>query len=201
MVLNHVWGLLTQPGREWERIREERCTVPKCYFNHVLILAALPAICGFIGTTQVGWRFGAGEPVMLTTQSALLIAVLFYLAMLVGVYIMGRLMHWMALNFGAEPTMDQCVVTAAYIATPLFLVGITALYPVLWINMLAGLVAVGYTVYLLYTGIPIVMRVTKEQGFLFASSLLTVGLVMLVGMLAVTALLWGVGFGPVFTAG
>lgn len=85
--------------------------------------------------------------------------------MLVGVYIMGRLMHWMALNFGPEPTVDQCVVTAAYIATPLFLVGITALYPVLWINMLAGLVAVGYTVYLLYTGIPNCHAGEQGAGF------------------------------------
>jgi hypothetical protein len=107
----------------------------------------------------------------------------------------------MARNFGAEPTLDKCVVTAAYIATPLFLVGVTALYPVLWVNMLAGLVALGYTVYLLYTGIPIVMEIAQEQGFLFASSLLTVGLVMLVGMLAITVLLWGFGFGPAFTAG
>jgi hypothetical protein len=199
MVLNHVWGLFSHPAREWEAIRDESCSVPTCYVRHVLILALLPAVCGFIGTTQVGWTIGAGDPVKLTMDSALLIAVLFYGAMVVGVYIMGRMIHWMAQNFGASTDLSRCVVLAAYIATPLFLVGVTALYPVLWFNMLAGLVAVGYTVYLMYSGIPVVMQVSREQGFLFASSVLTVGLVMLVGLLAVTALLWGFGLGPAFT--
>ena len=40
---------------------------------------------------------------------------------------------------------------------------------------------------------------TLEQGFIYASSVVTVGLVLLVCVLAATAILWGSGFGPVFT--
>jgi len=43
MVLNHVWGLFFQPKKEWKSIKEERCTVGKCFCSHVLILAAIPA--------------------------------------------------------------------------------------------------------------------------------------------------------------
>ena len=72
------------------------------------------------------------------------------------------------------------------------------MYPMPWLNMLFGIVALLYTVYLLFTGVPVVMKITKEQGFLFSSAVLTVGMVTLVGMLAVTVILWGSGLGPVF---
>ena len=43
MFLNHVWGLLTHPEKEWKAIRKEHCTIAKCYCSHVLLLAAIPA--------------------------------------------------------------------------------------------------------------------------------------------------------------
>ena len=199
MVFNHIWGLFSHPDREWEAIREERCSIGRCYLSHVALLAAIPPVAAFIGSTQVGWRVGFGDPVRLTTESALQIAVAFYLAMLVGVFIMGKAIHWMAQTYGAQPTLERCIVLAAYTATPLFVSGAVAVYPVLWLDMLVGLAALAYTVYLLYTGIPRMMGVTREQGFLFASAVLTVGMVVLVGMLAVTALLWGAGLAPAFT--
>ncbi len=199
MILNHVWGLFSQPQKEWEEIRDEPCTVTMCYVRHVLILAAIPAVSAYIGAVQVGWSTGVGETIRLTPGSALPIAIAFYLAMLAAVYIVGRLIHWMSQTYGAETTLAQSVVLVTYTGTPLFLVGIVALYPMPWLNMLFGIVALLYTVYLLYMGVPVVMRISKEQGLLFSSAVLTVGMVTLVGMLAVTAILWGLGLGPVFT--
>ena len=199
MILSHVWGLLSHPADEWANIRDERCTAGKCFFSHVVLLAAIPPVCAFIGASQVGWQIGHGDPVKLTEGSAAQIAVAFYLAMLAGVVIVGKAIHWMAQTYDAAPDMNKCVVTAAYTATPLFLVGVMALYPVLWLNMLVGLAAVAYTVYLLYTGIPIIMGVSKEQGFMFSSAVLTFGMVMLIGMLVITVLLWGFGMAPAYT--
>ena len=199
MILNHVWGLLSHPEDEWASIRDERCTAGKCFFSHVVLLAAIPPICAFIGASQVGWQIGFGDPVKLTVGSAAQIAVAFYIAMLVGVVIVGKAIHWMAQTYEAKTDMNKSVVTAAYTATPLFLVGVMALYPVLWLNMLVGLAAVAYTVYLLYTGIPIIMGVSKEQGFMFSTAVLTFGMVMLIGMLAITVLLWGFGLAPAYT--
>jgi len=199
MVLHHVWGLFSHPRKEWGSIRDEPCTVTQCYLRHVLLLAAIPAVSAYIGAVQVGWSFGAGETLRLTAGSALGIAVLFYLAMLVAVFVVGRLIHWMSQTYGAQTSLAQSVVLAAYTGTPLFLIGIVALYPIPWVDMLFGILALFYTIYLLYTGVPIVMSITREQGFLFASAVLTVGMVTLVGVLAVTAILWGMGVAPVYT--
>jgi hypothetical protein len=200
MIFKHIVGLFTNPKREWEAIRDDKCTIGKCYAMHVLILAAIPAVSGFIGTTQIGWQIGAGDPIKLTTQSALIIALLYYLAMLVGVFSMGWMIHWMGNTYGTDASLSQSVVLAAYTATPLFLIGIMELYPVLWLNMVIGLPALAYTVYLLYTGLPIMMGVSEDRGFLFSSAVLAVGLVAFVALLVVTALLWGFGLEPAFTS-
>ncbi|OGI41521.1 MAG: hypothetical protein A2140_01795 [Candidatus Muproteobacteria bacterium RBG_16_62_13] len=200
MFLSHVWGLLAHPEEEWKTIHREHCTVTRCYCSHVLLLAAIPAIAGYIGTTQVGWQVTARELHKLTPDSALQIAILFYITMLVAVFSVGKMIHWMGRTYGSKQSLPPCIALAAYTATPLFLIGIMLLYPLLWLNLLLGLPALAYTVYLLYTGVPVMMGVPKERGFLFASAVLAVGLVMLVGVLAATVILWGAGIGPVFAS-
>lgn len=199
MVLNHVWGLFADPLTEWKKIRKEKCTIGKCYLSHVLLLAVVPAVCGYIGTTQIGWRVGAREAIKLTPDSALTISILYYITMLVAVFTIGKLIHWMGETYGAKQKTSQAITLAAYSATPMFLIGIIQLYPLLWLNLLLGLPALAYTVYLLYTGVPIMMGISKERGFLFSSAVMAVGLVMLVGVLAATVILWSAGVGPVFT--
>lgn len=199
MVLNHVWGLFFHPKQEWKSIKGERCSIGKCYCSHVLILAAIPAIAGYIGTTQVGWSFGGFEVHKLTTQSALQIAIVTYLTMLVAVFSLGKAIHWMGQTYGSKQTLPQAIALAAYTATPLWIMGFFFLYPILWVNMLIGLPALAYTVYLLYTGVPVMMSVSQERGFLFASAVLAVGLVMLVAVLGAMAMLWSMGIGPEVT--
>lgn len=199
MVIKHMWGLFVNPKREWAAIHDDECTVGKCYVVHVMLLAAIPAISGFIGTTQFGWQIGVGDPVKLTVESAGMISVLYYLGMLVGVYAIGWMIHWMGDTYGASVPLSQCVVLAAYTATPIFLVGIMELYPVLWVNMVVGIVALAYAVYLLYIGVPVMMEISEDRGFLFSSAVMGVGLVAFVAMLAVIVLLWGMGLEPQFT--
>ncbi|MGP0172834.1 Yip1 family protein [Pseudomonas sp. NCHU5208] len=198
-MIHHVWGLFTHPDQEWQEIRGEEESISHMYLTHVLLLAAIPAISAFIGTTQVGWAIGDRPPVMLTEASAMSMAFMSYLAMLAGVAVMGAFIHWMARTYDANPNLTQCVVFAAYTATPLFIGGLAALYPHLWLGMIVGTVAICYTVYLLYVGIPTFMSIPEDEGFMFSSSVLAVGLVVLVAMIASSVILWGLGVGPVYT--
>ncbi|MCB1866036.1 MAG: YIP1 family protein [Chromatiales bacterium] len=199
MVLNHVLGLFTNPRAEWQRIRDTECTVSQCIMGHVLILAAIPPIAGYIGTTQVGWTIGAGDPVKLSNTSAGMIAIAYFLAMVIGVMVMGRMIAWMAETYDVKVGFNRALALAAYTATPIFLVGIFQLYPALWLNFLVGLPALAYVVFLLYMGVPVMMEIPAERGFLMSSAILAVGLVGLVSLLAATAILWGLGFAPAFT--
>ena len=199
MFIQHIIGLFTDPTRQWEKIRDQYQSGSGSPIGHVLILALVPALSGYYGTTQVGWRIGVGEPIRITGDSALSIAIIYYLALLVGVFSIGWVIHLLGKAYEVVKPLPLCIALAAYTATPLFLIGIMQVYPVLWLNMLIGLPALAYTVYLLYSGLPIMMQIPTERGFLYSSAVLAVGLVALVAMLAMTALLWGMGLQPVFT--
>jgi hypothetical protein len=198
MMLSHIYGLFTSPREEWRSIRAENCTIGKCYCSYVFILAAIPPVSGYFGTTLFGWEIGGREAIKLSPDSALIIALSYYLVMLVGIFSVGFMIHWMGKTYGTEQPLPRCMSLAAYVATPMFFVGIFEIMPILWLNFVLGLPALAYTVYLLYTGVPVMMEISEERGFLFSSAVLAVGLVTLVTVLAATAILWGSGFAPQF---
>ncbi|MTD42641.1 DUF1282 domain-containing protein [Erwinia sp. CPCC 100877] len=192
--MNHVWGLFSHPDREMKAIKRENETVSHHYLHHVLIMAAIPVICAFIGTTQIGWHFGTGNYVQLSLGTGLGLAVLFYVLMLAGVAVMGRVIWWMARNYPQRPSLARCMVFAGYVATPLFLSGIVALYPLVSLCVLVGTLALCYTGYLLYVGIPTFLNITRDEGLSFSSSTLAIGVLVLEVLLALTVVLWGYGY-------
>ncbi len=197
-MLSHLFGILFNPSEEWKKIRDVDCTVGKCFCGYVFIMAAIAPISGYFGTTQFGWEIGAREAVKLSSDSALIIAIAFYLITLVGVFSMGLMIHWMSKTYDAEQNLSRCIRLAAFTATPLFLVGIVELFPILWLNFVVGLPALALSVRLLYIGLPVMMEIDDERGFLFSSSILAVGMVTLIVMMVATAILWFNGFAPQF---
>lgn len=193
-MINHVWGLLAHPDQEWHRIRREDETVTHLYTHHVLLMALVPVISAFIGTTLFGWRLGGSyAPVHLAPGQALVTAVLFYVAILAAVMVMGSVIHWMARHEPFRPSRHQCTVFAGYIATPMFLSGLVALYPLVWLCLLAGIVGFCYSVYLLYLGVPAFLRTDRRDSFLLSSTTLAIGVLVLEVLLVATVLLWSVG--------
>lgn len=198
MILNHVWGLFAHPREEYDLIRQETLANKKLYLAHVLILAAIPSVSSYFGATTTGWSIGTLEKIKIGHESALLMAVLMYFAIIAGIVFMGLFIHWMARTYGTTPSYTKCIVFAAYTATPIYLAGLIALYPNTALYLIGSIIAVAYTVFLLYLGIPRMMKIPEERGFLFSTSIVSVGLVLLVTMKVVTALFWGMGFGPGF---
>lgn len=201
MFINHIVGIFTNPDSEWVRIRDEKATISQHYMTHTLILALIPAICGYIGTTKMGWTVGASDTIYtLTAQSAFFLCVLFYGAMVTGVVVLGKFIDFISVTYQdkKEGTPLRGIALATYTSTPLFLCGFAALYPILWLDLILVLAAIAYAVYLLYEGVPILMDIPKERGFVFASAIITVAMVMFVGLLALTVIIWAVGVGPIY---
>jgi len=197
MILNHIWGLYAHPKDEWQTI-EKRHESLMYSLMHILIVALIPAICGYYAAAHIGWTIGVGDPIKISQTSARLMAISMYCALVVGVFALAYLIQWMAKTFDSKPSFIQSLELAAYTATPMLMVGIAALFPVLWFVALAGLVAVSYSVYLLYSGVPIMMNIPEEKGFIYSSSVVTCGLVLLVGIMAFSVVMWTMGFGPEF---
>lgn len=198
MFMKHIFGLMLRPNQEWERISQEQPSIPGVV-AHILLLALIPAIAWFYGVTQIGWRVGAGEATRITVESTMIIIALFYLGMLAAITGVGLMIHWMSVTYGARSTPAKAISLAAYTATPLFLGGFLGFYPLLWLDLLVGTAAGCYAVLLLYLGIPHMMGVPRERGYLFASATMAVALVIFVTMMGATVLLWEFGAMPVFT--
>ena len=197
MILSHFWGLIVHPDEEWNLIREQPPGILRLYLGQIIWLAALPAICTYIGTTQTGWSLpGSDHVVRLTENSAAAMAAMSWLAMLVGIAVMGGFVQWMGQTFGSRPTLEQSIAFSCYTAGPLFLIGVSGLYPSIWLAIVAGTVGASASAWLLYTGLPTFMKIPKEQGFIYASSVLCIGLVVLVSIMITTVIFWGMGVGP-----
>ena len=202
MTLPYTIGLFTKPDRTWKNVREQKPTLPKIMLTHVLILALIPAASAYYGTTQIGWRIGDSDIIRLTEESGLQLCALFYFAMVMGIVVLGKFIDYFSITYNESTDKDNVygVALAAYAATPLFIAGAAALQPTLWVAIIASLLAISYAVYLLYEGTPILMDIPEEKGFLFATSVLTVALVMLVALMATTVVIWSAGIGPVYTS-
>ena len=200
MLLHHIYGLFTHPREEWQDIEKERSENKVLYQGYVAILALIPVVCGYIGTVKVGWTIGNDELVRLSPDSGLILCSLSYMALLVSIFILGKLIDWIGKTYGADidEKHPRGMSLASYAMTPLFLAGAVAIYPSITLNMLVVLAAMAYTVYLIYSGVPVLMHISAERGFLFASSIITMVLVILVGVRVATVIIWVAFFPPVY---
>ena len=197
MLLNHIWGLYAHPMEEWKTIDARHESLSHS-FTHLLFVALLPCLAAYYSSVHVGWSIGARESISLTQSSGVMLAVAMYVGILAAAFALAYLVFWMAKTFGADPSFTQSLELAAYTATPVIMSGVAALYPELWFVSLVFLAGVGYSVYLLYAGIPVLMHIPEERGFLYASSVVTAGLILMVILMVATAILWTNGFGPRF---
>lgn len=192
----NLYTLLTRPDRAWTAIRQDEERNSANYLPYLLLFSLLPAVCLFIGTHWVGWSLVEQERVRLDLVSALQLSVLLYLTILIGVVIMGYFLRYMSRTFEARPTFNQCIGFIAYTCTPFFLAGIAALYPMRWLAVVVLLLACAHAGYLLYVGLPRFMRIDHQQGFLYASSIVGVALLVLVTILVSMILFWSYTLEP-----
>lgn len=199
-MIQHTFGLLVRPTTHWRTIAAMDDSSLRALLLYPCLLAILPAVAWYYGTTQIGWTVGDhGETIRLTDQSALQICILFYLTMLACIAAIGYFVHWMSATYGAQSSLTRGIVIIGLTATPLLLAGAVGFYPILWLDMLVGVVAVTWSVYLMYLGIPIVMNIPEERGFLFSSAVLAIAMVILICLMVGSVILWDFGAAPAFT--
>jgi hypothetical protein len=193
-------AILVRPMQAWSDIGRSARSALGLLATHTAPWALVPALCWYYGVTHVGWQFGEEPVLKISADSAAKICILFYLAMLAGVAFLGYMVHWMAATYAASrSTFARGVAIATYTATPYFVAGLLGLHPSLWFDITIGVAVACHCLYLLYVGVPIVMEIPAERGFLFASAVVAIALVGVVAMMGGTALLWDFGAEPRYT--
>jgi hypothetical protein len=150
-LIQRVKAILLTPSTEWPVIEREPGSPSILFVNYVPILAAIPAISRFVGQSLIGGY----TPIL----SGLLRAVIVYVATFAVVYLIACVIDLLAPRFGAQKNFDNALKLTVYSYTPVWLAGIFLLIPGLNFLVVLGL----YGIYLLWRGLPVLMRVPDHR--------------------------------------
>jgi hypothetical protein len=183
-ILSRAYGLIRDPAGEWRQIRDEETSVASLMLGYVAPLAVLPPLCGLLGQLAFG-RGLTGPPAQLLVG-----AVISFLVFMALVFFLGYLINAVAESFEGERSELAAMKVAAFTPTPAFLLGVFSLWPDLWWVALFGVAA---SAYLLYRGLPILMKAPEDRALSYAATVAVTGLIALVIMGVLTTCVTGIG--------
>ena len=173
-IVERVKAILLTPKSEWLEIEREPGDPTYLFTNYVAILAAIPAVCGFIGTSIIGISVPVVGTVRVGFISGIASAIIQYLLAFVMVYAIGLLIDALAPTFNGQKNQASALKLAVYSMTPAWLAGIFALIPALSFLGIVGL----YGLYLLWVGLPPLMKAPQEKSLGYAAAVVVCAVVI-----------------------
>lgn len=182
-ILQRIKNILISPRTEWPVIASEPTSIQQLFVVYVLPLAALVAVMTFVRMSLIGVNIPFGGTLRMPLAASLESALLGCVFGCLGVFLVGLIINGLAPTFGGSRDTRQALKVAAYSFTPGYLSSVLALSPVMagLLQFVAGL----YGIYLLYLGLPVLMRSAGERavGYTAAVVICTVLLGILLGVL------------------
>lgn len=186
-LLARIRNIIADPRSEWPLIATEPGDPMRVVVGYVAVLAAIPAICGFIGSSLIGVSVSIGR-VHDSIPFGLMRALISYLFSFVIVYLTALAIDVMAPLFQTARNFGQALKLAAYSFTPVWLIGIVLIFPGLRFLSILGL----YAIRLVWTGLPPLMGTPRPKVLPYAISIVVaafgITLTMAVIQAAVTTL-------------
>lgn len=172
-LVDRVQSILLRPKITWRAIDEEQADAASIYKNYVMILALIPAVASFIGLSLIG--IGAfGMSFRVPIASGIANMVVGYVLSLVMVFVLALIIDAMAPTFEGTRSQIGALKLSAYASTAAFVGGIFSLLPSLSV---IGALAALYGVYLLYTGLPVLMKCPPDKAVPYTAVVVVCALV------------------------
>jgi len=169
-------SIIMQPRSEWHVIDGEPTTVAQLYIGYIIPLSVIPVVAGFIGMTVFGISIPFGGTYRVPIGSGITSALMQYALGLAGVYALAVIINALAPTFAGQKSQVQALKVAAYSSTASWLAGIFALIPGFrWLGVLGV-----YSLYLLYLGLPIVMKSPAEKALGYTAVVIVCAIVIFV---------------------
>jgi hypothetical protein len=173
-LVKRVKAILLTPKSEWLVIERESGEPAYLFANYVAILAAIPAVCGFIGSSIIGVSLPIVGTVRVGIVSGIASAVVQYLLAFAMVFVVGLIIDALAPTFNGQKDQPNAMKLAVYSMTPAWLAGIFSLIP-----GLRGLGILGlYGLYLLWVGLPPLMKAPNEKSVGYAAAVVVCAIVI-----------------------
>ena len=181
-LVKRVKDILLSPQTEWQVIDAEPATPADLYKNYIVPLAAIGPIAQIIGYSVFGITVPFAGTYRVPIGSAITSALVGYILILAGTYVLALIIDGLALTFNAQRSQIQALKVAAYSSTAAWVAGIFALIPGLRLLSILGL----YSLYLLYLGLSIVMKSPREKVIAYTAvvGLAAIVLFMAIGVIA-----------------
>lgn len=182
-IVQRVQSIILKPKEEWVKIKAEPSTVAGLFTSYAMILAAIPAVCQFLGNILVGRRLPMVGVFRWSIGRALGNAVVSYVFALITVYLFALIINELAPNFGSTKNMTSALKLSVYSMTPGWVAGIFFIIPGLWI---LGILASLYGLYVLYLGFDTPMMETpkdKVVGYMAVSIVVVIVLYVIFSLI------------------
>lgn len=189
-LIQRVKAILLTPKSEWPVIAAESSTVADIFRNHVVILAAIPAVFGFIKGSVIGYSL-LGATVRASFFGGIGAAILTWLLTLASVYLLALIVDALAPSFAGEKNIVQAIKLVAYAYTANWVASAAVVIPVL--GGLIMLAAMGYGIYLLYLGLPHTMKSPPDRAVGYTAVTVVIALVLGFVMAAIVGGIAGTG--------
>jgi hypothetical protein len=188
-LVERVQALLLRPKDTWPTIAAEAHDVKTIYRDYLVYLAGISAVASFIGLSLVG--VGAfGFSVRLPVLNGLAHMVVGFALTLAMVYVVALIANALAPSFKGEKDLPSAFRLVAFGATAGLLGGVFQILPALSI---LGLLAALYSIYLFYTGVPVLMKVPQDKALPYTAVLVVCSLVAALVVGSISAALTGTG--------
>jgi hypothetical protein len=177
-LIERVKNIILTPKTEWPVIEAEPTAIGQLYTGYVMPMAAFAAVMSFIRMSVIGVNLPFGGTIRTPFVSGLFSSVLTFAMGLIGLFLVGLIINMLAPTFGGQRDQRQALKTAAYALTPAWLG--TALTFLPW-GALLQLCAGIYGIYVLYLGLPVMMRAKQTSSGGYTASVVVCSI--LVGIL------------------
>ena len=164
-LVDRVRNILLTQRTEWAVIDAEPASIQELYARYVIPLTLVPAVAGFIGGSIVGIGVPGVGTIRVGVLAGLFGAVLQFGLLLAFVYILALVINELALMFGGRMDIVAAFKAAAYSSTPAWLAGVFSIVPVFAFLSVVGL----YSLYLLYLGLPRLMRAPDNRAVAYTA--------------------------------
>lgn len=158
-LIERVKSILLQPKAEWPIIGAEPATVKGLFTGYAMILAAIGPIAGLIGGLVFGGAGAVGALALIVG------AVVSYVLTLVAAFVLGFIIDVLAPSFGAQRNLEQSMKVSVYGFTPVWILGILNIVPMLSILAFIGVL---YSFYLIFLGIKTLKTPLEDKAVLYA---------------------------------
>lgn len=192
-------GICLHPKEEWPLIAEEVTTTSSLIKSYVLPLALIGPACAFVGGSLLGRSIPFVGTYRVPLVAGIGSAIVTFLMAIVGTLILSLVINGLAPTFGGEKNQIQALKLAVYSYTPAWIAGVLNVFTFLG---LLTILASCYGVYLLYLGVPRLMKSPAEKAFGYTAAIVVCAVVLSIVVSAVTGVFIASGaFGSAGLAG